>query len=163
MRSGPTIMTCYVSVTVTHFTTTTHLVGKSFVTTAVLNPCSLKPIPARNPAPPAPTTTASYSWSTEFHFSKSIQKKSIEISKNPTISHFVRPKLFFQKHTHTHITYLRYNHPPISMRYFETVGLQQQRRRYLRCFVRWPITCWWNRFSSLRSLICCYYYTVQWQ
>merc|ERR1719421_1897351 len=30
---------------------------------AVLNPCSARPKAARSPAPPAPTTTASYSWS----------------------------------------------------------------------------------------------------
>merc|ERR1711968_384732 len=30
---------------------------------AVLNPCSAAPMAARRPAPPAPTTTTSYSWS----------------------------------------------------------------------------------------------------
>merc|ERR1711995_48805 len=30
---------------------------------AVLKPCSASPKAARRPAPPAPTTTASYSWS----------------------------------------------------------------------------------------------------
>ena len=40
------------------------LVGKSFVTQAVLNPASERPNAARKPAPPAPTTTASNSWST---------------------------------------------------------------------------------------------------
>lgn len=39
-------------------------VGKSFVMQAVLRPASAHPIAARSPAPPAPTTTASYSWST---------------------------------------------------------------------------------------------------
>lgn len=39
-------------------------VGKSFVIQAVLKPCSARPIAARRPAPPAPTTTASKSWST---------------------------------------------------------------------------------------------------
>ena len=38
-------------------------VGKSLVMHAVLRPCSDKPMAARRPAPPAPTTTASYSWS----------------------------------------------------------------------------------------------------
>lgn len=37
------------------------LVGKSFVITAVLKPSCTKPKAARRPAPPAPTTTASYS------------------------------------------------------------------------------------------------------
>lgn len=37
------------------------LVGKSFVTQAVLNPASERPNAARKPAPPAPTTTASNS------------------------------------------------------------------------------------------------------
>merc|ERR1719237_1475394 len=32
--------------------------------TAVLKPSSTRPKAARSPAPPAPTTTASYSWST---------------------------------------------------------------------------------------------------
>ena len=36
------------------------LVGNSLVTQAVLNPLSTRPIAARSPAPPAPTTTASY-------------------------------------------------------------------------------------------------------
>lgn len=40
------------------------LVGKSFVMQAVLNPASERPNAARKPAPPAPTTTASNSWST---------------------------------------------------------------------------------------------------
>lgn len=40
------------------------LVGKSFVMQAVLNPASERPNAARRPAPPAPTTTASNSWST---------------------------------------------------------------------------------------------------
>lgn len=40
------------------------LVGNSFVTHAVLKPASDKPNAARRPAPPAPTTTASNSWST---------------------------------------------------------------------------------------------------
>lgn len=40
------------------------LVGKSLVTQAVLNPASERPNAARKPAPPAPTTTASNSWST---------------------------------------------------------------------------------------------------
>jgi hypothetical protein len=39
-------------------------VGKSFVRHAVLNPASERPNAARKPAPPAPTTTASNSWST---------------------------------------------------------------------------------------------------
>lgn len=39
-------------------------VGKSLVMHAVLNPCSDNPIAALRPAPPAPTTTASYVWST---------------------------------------------------------------------------------------------------
>lgn len=39
------------------------LVGKSFDIHAVLKPASAKPNAARRPAPPAPTTMASYSWS----------------------------------------------------------------------------------------------------
>lgn len=39
-------------------------VGKSLVTQAVLKPASDRPKAARSPAPPAPTTTASNSWST---------------------------------------------------------------------------------------------------
>lgn len=39
-------------------------VGKSLVMHAVLKPASAHPMAARSPAPPAPTTTASYSWST---------------------------------------------------------------------------------------------------
>lgn len=39
-------------------------VGKSLVTHAVLKPASDRPNAARSPAPPAPTTTASNSWST---------------------------------------------------------------------------------------------------
>lgn len=39
------------------------LVGNSFVITAVLNPSATRPKAARRPAPPAPTTTASYVWS----------------------------------------------------------------------------------------------------
>jgi len=39
-------------------------VGNSLVMTAVLNPCSARPMAARRPAPPAPTTTASNVWST---------------------------------------------------------------------------------------------------
>lgn len=38
-------------------------VGKSFVMTAVLKPSATRPNAARSPAPPAPTTTASYVWS----------------------------------------------------------------------------------------------------
>ena len=38
-------------------------VGNNFVMHAVFRPCSDIPIAARRPAPPAPTTTASYSWS----------------------------------------------------------------------------------------------------
>jgi hypothetical protein len=38
-------------------------VGKSLEMQAVLNPASARPKAARRPAPPAPTTTASYSWS----------------------------------------------------------------------------------------------------
>ena len=38
-------------------------VGNNFVMHAVFKPCSDRPIAARRPAPPAPTTTASYSWS----------------------------------------------------------------------------------------------------
>lgn len=45
------------------------LVGNSLVITAVLNPSCTRPKAARRPAPPAPTTTASYSWSiTEYAF-----------------------------------------------------------------------------------------------
>ena len=44
------------------------LVGKSFETQAVLNPCSTRPKAARRPAPPAPTTTASKVWSTTVYF-----------------------------------------------------------------------------------------------
>ena len=40
------------------------LVGKSFEIHAVLKPASDRPNAALNPAPPAPTTTASYVWST---------------------------------------------------------------------------------------------------
>lgn len=40
------------------------LVGKSFVMQAVLKPASDRPKAALSPAPPAPTTTASNSWST---------------------------------------------------------------------------------------------------
>lgn len=40
------------------------LVGKSFVMHAVLNPLSDNPMAALKPAPPAPTTMASYVWST---------------------------------------------------------------------------------------------------
>jgi hypothetical protein len=39
-------------------------VGNSFVMHAVLKPCSARPMAARRPAPPAPTTTASKVWST---------------------------------------------------------------------------------------------------
>lgn len=39
-------------------------VGNSLVTHAVLKPASDRPKAARSPAPPAPTTTASNSWST---------------------------------------------------------------------------------------------------
>lgn len=39
-------------------------VGNNLVMQAVLKPCSERPIAALNPAPPAPTTTASYVWST---------------------------------------------------------------------------------------------------
>ena len=39
------------------------LVGNSFVMQAVLKPASASPKAARRPAPPAPTTMASYSWS----------------------------------------------------------------------------------------------------
>src|SRR3989338_2568451 len=39
-------------------------VGNSFVMHAVLNPFSVSPTAARRPAPPAPTTTQSYVWST---------------------------------------------------------------------------------------------------
>ena len=38
-------------------------VGKSLEMHAVLNPASARPNAARSPEPPAPTTTASYSWS----------------------------------------------------------------------------------------------------
>lgn len=41
-------------------------VGKSLVMHAVFRPASAQPMAARRPAPPAPTTTASYSWSTFF-------------------------------------------------------------------------------------------------
>ena len=40
------------------------LVGNSLVMQAVLNPSSTRPKAALSPAPPAPTTTASYVWST---------------------------------------------------------------------------------------------------
>ena len=39
-------------------------VGNSFVIHAVLKPRLARPKAALSPAPPAPTTTASYSWST---------------------------------------------------------------------------------------------------
>ena len=39
-------------------------VGKSLDTQAVLKPASDRPMAALRPAPPAPTTTASYVWST---------------------------------------------------------------------------------------------------
>ena len=39
-------------------------VGNSFEIHAVFRPASAQPMAARRPAPPAPTTTASYSWST---------------------------------------------------------------------------------------------------
>merc|ERR1712093_658445 len=39
-------------------------VGKSLDIHAVLKPASARPNAARRPAPPAPTTIASYSWST---------------------------------------------------------------------------------------------------
>src|SRR3954468_19640700 len=39
-------------------------VGKTLVMQAVLKPCCTMPKVARRPAPPAPTTTTSYSWST---------------------------------------------------------------------------------------------------
>jgi len=39
------------------------LVGKSFEIQAVQKPYSASPNVARSPAPPAPTTIASYSWS----------------------------------------------------------------------------------------------------
>jgi len=38
-------------------------VGNSLDIHAVLNPASARPKAALRPAPPAPTTTASYSWS----------------------------------------------------------------------------------------------------
>ncbi len=38
-------------------------VGNTLVTQAVLKPCSAMPSVARRPAPPAPTTTTSNSWS----------------------------------------------------------------------------------------------------
>jgi len=39
------------------------LVGNNLLIQAVLKPASDKPKAALKPAPPAPTTTASYSWS----------------------------------------------------------------------------------------------------
>jgi len=42
-------------------------VGNSLVMHAVLKPASAKPMVARSPAPPAPTTTASYAWSTTLY------------------------------------------------------------------------------------------------
>ena len=50
--------------TLTCAATVWDLVGKSFVIQAVLNPPSDKPMAALRPAPPAPTTMASYVWST---------------------------------------------------------------------------------------------------
>lgn len=52
------------SLSLTWAATVWDLVGNSFVTQAVLNPASERPKAARKPAPPAPTTTASNSWST---------------------------------------------------------------------------------------------------
>ena len=43
-------------------------VGNSFEMHAVLNPSSTSPNAARSPAPPAPTTTASYVWSIIVYF-----------------------------------------------------------------------------------------------
>jgi hypothetical protein len=43
-------------------------VGKSFEIQAVLKPASARPKAARRPAPPAPTTIASYSWSMTGYF-----------------------------------------------------------------------------------------------
>jgi hypothetical protein len=43
-------------------------VGKSFDIQAVLKPASARPKAARRPAPPAPTTIASYSWSITGYF-----------------------------------------------------------------------------------------------
>ena len=37
-------------------------VGNTLVMQAVRSPCSAMPSVARSPAPPAPTTTTSYSW-----------------------------------------------------------------------------------------------------
>lgn len=50
----------HVDVILTCAATVWERVGKSFVIHAVLNPASANPKDARRPAPPAPTTTASY-------------------------------------------------------------------------------------------------------
>jgi len=47
-------------------------VGKSFEMQAVLKPASARPKAARRPAPPAPTTMASYSWSCKRQRARSI-------------------------------------------------------------------------------------------
>lgn len=52
------------------------LVGNSFVTQAVLKPASAQPMAALRPAPPAPTTRASYSWSTVVIKVMSVKKHS---------------------------------------------------------------------------------------
>jgi len=44
------------------------LVGNNLVMQAVLNPYSTNPKAALSPAPPAPTTTASYVWSIIVYF-----------------------------------------------------------------------------------------------
>jgi hypothetical protein len=49
-------------------------VGKSLVMQAVLKPCSESPMAALSPAPPAPTTTASYEWSTTVYDDEVVEK-----------------------------------------------------------------------------------------
>jgi hypothetical protein len=69
------------------------LVGKSLVMQAVLKPCSESPIAARSPAPPAPTTTASYVWSTTVYDDcthPTREPKSIAAFSEP--SHHITPR-----------------------------------------------------------------------
>lgn len=65
------------------------LVGKSFEIQAVLKPASARPKAARRPAPPAPTTIASYSWSYRFLVSS---RQSFEVRKHTMTGYWLPRK-----------------------------------------------------------------------
>src|SRR6218665_938952 len=61
-------------------------VGKTLVMQAVLKPCSAMPRVARRPAPPAPTTTTSNSWSMSSYCAMAITPED-KLEKRGNASH----------------------------------------------------------------------------